>query len=203
MFRFLGIGPLRGDFLWLKILFSILTGLVGAALLHLVIVISLPQFSQRDAYTRILAEGENQRFYRLSERPDRAGLMKDDPMVEMTVCAYDISEAPVRLTAPNGGVPFWSLGVFDSSSNEVFSINDRTSADGVVDVVVGTPAQLTVLRKSLPRGFAQTVLVETQQTEGYAALRSLATHKSFAPLVSQFLDQATCTPFQWRSRSQF
>jgi uncharacterized membrane protein len=198
MFRWL-----FGNFFWLKILFAILTGLVGAALLHLVIVISLPQFSERDAYTRIIAEGESQRFYRLGEKPDRAGLMKDDPMVEMTVCAFDISEAPVRLTAPNGGVPFWSLGVYDSASNEVFSINDRTSADGVVDVVVGTPAQLTVLRKSLPRGFAQTVLVETQQTEGYAALRSLTTRKSFGPLVSQFLDQATCAPFQWRSRSQF
>jgi uncharacterized membrane protein len=191
------------DFFWLKILFAIATGLVGAALLHLVIVFSLPQFIQRDAYTRILAEGEGHRFYRLGEKPDSASLAKEDPMVETAVCSFDISEAPVRVTAPNGGVPFWSLGVFDSSSNEIFSINDRTSADGVVDVVVGTPAQLTILRKSLPGGFAQTVLVEAQHTEGYAVLRSLATHRSFGPLISQFLDQATCAPFQWRSRSQF
>jgi uncharacterized membrane protein len=191
------------NFFWLKLLFAIATGLVGAALLHLVIVFSLPQFSQRDAYTRILAEGENHRFYRLREAPDRSGLAKEDPMMEVAACAFDISEAPVRVTAPNGGVPFWSLGVFDSSSNEVFSINDRTSADRVVDVVIGTPMQLTVLRKSLPRGFSEAVLVETQQTEGYAVLRSLVTHRSFGEVVSKFLDEATCAPFQWRSRSQF
>lgn len=192
----------RRDFLWLKILFAILTGLVGAALLHLIIVFSLPQFSQRDAYTRIIAEGESQRFYRLGEKPDRAGLSKEDPMMEMSVCSFDIGEAPVRLTAPNGGVPFWSLGVFDASSNETFSINDRTSADHVLDVVVGTPAQLAALRKSLPRGFSQTVLVETQQTEGYAVFRSFVTHRSVIPVVSKFLDQATCAPFQWRTRGQ-
>jgi uncharacterized membrane protein len=193
----------RRSFLWLKILLAIFTGLVGAALLHLVIIFSLPQFSQRDAYTRIIAEGESHRFYRLSETPDRAGLSKEDPMVEMAVCSFDVGEAPVRLTAANGGVPFWSLGVFDASSDEVFSINDRTSADHVLDVVIGTPAQLATLRKSLPRGFSQTVLVETQQTEGYAVLRSLVAHKSVAPAVAQFLQQAACAPFQWRTRGQF
>ncbi|MEV4608513.1 DUF1254 domain-containing protein [Neorhizobium sp. LMR1-1-1.1] len=203
MSRLFSFLSLRRDFLWLKILFAIFTGLVGAALLHLIIVFSLPQFSQRDAYTRIIAEGESHRFYRLGEQPDRAGLSKEDPMIEMSVCSFDISETPVRLTAPNSGVPFWSLGVFDASSDEIFSINDRTSADHVLDVVVGTPAQLAALRKSLPRGFSQTVLVEAQQTEGYAVLRSFVTHKSVVPVISKFLDQATCAPFQWRTRVQF
>ena len=187
----------------LAVVFAVVVGLVGAALLHLVIVLSLPQFSQRDAYTRIIAEGESHRFYRLGNQPDRAGLAKEDPMVEMAVCSFTVAEAPVRLTAPNGGVPFWSLGVFDASSNEMFSINDRTSADGVLDVIIGTPAQLTLLRKSMGRDLAQAVLVEAQVTEGYAVLRSLVTHRSFGPLVSQFLDQASCLPFQNRSRSQF
>ena len=187
----------------LAILFAVVVGLVGAALLHLVIVLALPQFSQKDAYTRIIARGESHRFYRLGETPDRAGLSKEDPMVEMAVCSFNTSEAPVRLTAPNVGVPFWSLGVFDASSNELFSINDRTSADGVLDVVIGTPEQLTVLRKSMPRGFDQAVLVESGQMEGYAVLRSLVTHRSFAPLVTQFLEQAGCAPFAWRSRSEF
>jgi uncharacterized membrane protein len=187
----------------ISLVFAIVIGLVGAALLHLVIVLSLPQFSQKDAYTRIIAEGESHRFYRLGETPDRAGLAKEDPLVEMAVCSFTVADAPVRLTATNGGVPFWSLGVFDASSNELFSINDRTSADGVLDVVIGTPEQLTVLRKTMPRGFSQAVLVEVQLTEGYAVLRSLVTQRSFAPMVSRFLDGATCAPFQWRSRSQF
>lgn len=189
-------------FTW-QFVFAILTGLVGAALLHLVIVLLLPDFSERDAYTRILAEGEIHRFYRLKERPDEAGLTQDDPFLDVAACAYDVSEAPVRLTAPNGGVPFWSLGLYDQSSNEVFSINDRTSAGGVLDVVIATPAQMTTLRKALPQAISQSILVETQQTDGYAVLRSLAPQKSLADVASQFLAKAGCAPFEGRSRSRF
>lgn len=187
----------------LQVLFAVITGLIGAALLHLVIVLLLPDFSERDAYTRVLGEGEIHRFYRLGERADRAGLSKDDPFVEVAVCAFDVSEGPVRLTAPNNGVPFWSLAVYDQSSNEVFSINDRTSAGGVLDVVIATPVQLTTLRKSLPPPIEQSILVETNQAEGYVVLRSLAPQQSFADIASAFLSQATCAPFEWRSRSRF
>ncbi|MBP1843814.1 putative membrane protein [Rhizobium petrolearium] len=187
----------------LQILFASVTGLIGAALLHLVIVLLLPEFSERDAYTRVLAEGDIHRFYRLGERPDRAGLSKDDPFVEAAVCAFDVSSGPVRLTAHNGGVPFWSLAIYDQSSNEVFSINDRTSADGMLDVVIATPVQITTLRKSLPQAVSQSILVETQQAEGYVILRSLVPQASFADIASQFLAQATCAPFEWRSRSRF
>ncbi|KAB1085750.1 DUF1254 domain-containing protein [Neorhizobium galegae] len=187
----------------LKVLLAVITGLIGAALLHLIIVLALPDFSERDAYTRVLAEGEIFRFYRLGEKPDRAGLAKDDPFVDATVCAFDISDGPVRLTAANGGVPFWSLGVFDQSSNEVFSINDRTSAGGVLDVVIASPVQMTALRKALPQAVSQSILVEAKETAGYAVLRSLVPQPSFAGIVSQFLNQATCAPFEWRSRSRF
>ena len=187
----------------LQALFAVVTGLIGAALLHLVIVLLLPDFSERDAYTRVLAEGESHRFYRLGEKPDRAGLSKDDPFVDTAVCAFDVSEGPLRLTAPNGGVPFWSLAVYDQSSNEVFSINDRTSAGGVLDVVIATPVQLTSLRQAQPPALSQSILVETTQAEGYVVLRSLVPQPSFADIASQFLSQATCTPFEWRSRSRF
>ncbi|MDR6815294.1 putative membrane protein [Neorhizobium sp. 2083] len=187
----------------LKLLLAAVTGLIGAALLHLIIVLALPSFSERDAYTRVLAEGEIFRFYRLAEKPDDTGLAKDDPFVEAAVCAFDVSDGPVRLTAANGGVPFWSLGVYDQSSNEVFSINDRTSAGGVLDVVIASPMQLTALRKALPQAVSQSILVEARQAEGYVVLRSLVPQPSFAGIVSQFLNQATCAPFEWRSRSRF
>src|SRR6218665_3091728 len=124
----------------LQLLGAIATGLIGAALLHLIIVLLLPDFSQRDAYTRVLAEGETHRFYVLGEKPDAAGLSKDDPFVNVAVGAFDASTGPLRLTAANPGVPFWSLGIYDQSSNEVFSINDRTSAGGGGGLGVGAPA---------------------------------------------------------------
>jgi uncharacterized membrane protein len=187
----------------LQLILAVLVGLVGAALLHLIIVLLLPEFSEKDAYTRVLAEGEMHRFYRLGPTPDRAGLTMDDPYLPVAVCAYDISDGPLRLAAANGGLPFWSLAVFDASSNEIFSINDRTSAGGALNVVIATPVQLTALRRALPQAVSQSIMVETTAAQGYVVLRSLAPQPSYDELASQFLSQASCAPFEWRSRSRF
>ncbi|MGE7367975.1 DUF1254 domain-containing protein [Neorhizobium sp. NPDC001467] len=177
----------------LRILLAIAVGLVGAALLHLVIVLSLPHFSDRDAYSRVLSEGEAFTFHILDQKPDSAGLAQEDPFLETAVCAFELDERPVELTAGDD-VPFWSLAIYDPASNEVFSINDRTASGGRLDVIVATPLQATALRKAMPEGLDRSILVETSQTQGYAVLRAMAPQPSIRPLAAAFLSSAECLP---------
>ncbi|MEB2842931.1 DUF1254 domain-containing protein [Rhizobiales bacterium RZME27] len=177
----------------LKILLAIAVGLVGAALLHLVIVLSLPYFSDRDAYSRVLSEGEAFTFHILDQKPDAAGLAQEDPFLETAVCSFDTEEHPARLTA-GAGIPFWSLAIYDPASNETFSINDRTSSGGKLDVIIATPLQATALRKAMPEGLNQSILVETAQAQGYAVLRAMAPQPSYRPLAAAFLSSAGCQP---------
>ncbi len=178
----------------LRILFALLAGLFGAALLHLVIILSLPHFTGKDAATRVAMEGDFYKFYLLGATDDSAGLSNDDPYVRTAVCSFDVEENPVRLTA-KGNVPFWSVALFDDASNEVFSMNDRTSVGGALDILVGTPIQLTELRKALPPELQKTILVETQRSEGYAVLRTLAPQPSFNKAANDFLAEAGCDEF--------
>lgn len=177
----------------LKILLAIVIGLVGAALLHLVIILSLPHFSDRDAYSRVFAKGEPFTFHILEEKPDAAGLAQEDPFLETAVCSFDTEERPLRLMA-GSGVPFWSLAVYDTASNEIFSINDRTSSGGKLDVIIATPLQATALRKAMPEGLSQSILVETSQVQGYAVLRAMAPQPSYRSTALQLLSTATCLP---------
>ena len=175
----------------LRLMFAILTGLFGAALLHLVIILALPHYTGRDAATRVLAEGDPNKFYLLSALSDDAGLANNDPFVRTAVCSFDLEDGPVRFTA-KGNVPFWSIAVYDSASNEVFSMNDRTSVAGALDVLVATPIQLTGLRKSLPAELQPTILVEMARPQGYAVLRTLAPQASFDEAAKSFLADAGC-----------
>lgn len=176
----------------LRMVFVLASGLVGAALLHLVIVLALPYFTGRDAYTRILSYDEVNRFFMLSSTPDASGLANVDPYIKTAVCAFSLEDGPVRLQAA-GAVPFWSVAIYDTASNEVFSMNDRTSVDGSVDVVLATPIQMTALRKALPEALAQSILVEVPKTEeGYAVLRTLASQKSLEEAARAFLAEAAC-----------
>jgi uncharacterized membrane protein len=181
----------------LKVILALLVGLVGAGLLHLVIILSLPSFSERDAYSRVLGEGPPLRFHSLSARVDAAGLQKTDPFLDLAVCAFDLSENPVRLTA-EGSLPFWSLATFDSASNEIFSINDRTTVGGGLDVLLATPLQATALRKAQPSPLAQSIIVETRAVQGYAVLRAMAPQASYKPMTTKFLAGADCSPVELR-----
>lgn len=181
----------------LRILLPILTGLVGAALLHLTIILALPGFSERDAYSKVVGQGQPFQFHALGSRPDPDSLSKDDPFLDVAVCAFDLTEAPVRLSG-GSGVPFWSLATFDAASNETFSINDRTSSGGGLDVIVATPVQAVALRKAMPASLMQPIIVEAREAQGYAVLRAAAPRKSFRKMASEFLAEADCSPVTWQ-----
>lgn len=181
-----------------SIVHAVLIGLAGAALLHIVIILSLPSFTGRDAFTRVQALGELHRFFPLANGAEQGLLpVNDDPALSVAVCQMSTARVPVRLFAESD-VPFWSLAVYDSSANEVFSMNDRTSVTGDLDVLVATPIQLTAIRKALPDDLLQSILVEMEDTDGYAVLRTFVPTGSHAEAARAFLQAAVCEEFETR-----
>jgi uncharacterized membrane protein len=178
----------------LKILFAAIIGLIGAALLHLIIILALPHFSDRDAFQRVEMLGDADTFHILDAAKDAGGLLNGDPYLRTAVCAFDLGDMPVHLTA-GGRVPFWSLAIYDKASNEVFSMSDRTSVGGALDVLVAAPVQLTGIRKTLPVELSQSILVEMAEGRGYAVLRTMAPQASFDDGGRAFLDKAQCDAF--------
>ncbi len=175
-------------------LYAIAVGLVGAALLHIIIILSLPSFTGRDAYTRVQAFGEIHRFFPLASSGNTLVPINDDPALKTAVCVFSVENGPIRLFA-EGDVPFWSLAVYDGASNEVFSMNDRTSVSGALDTLIATPIQLIGLRKALPQELEQSILVEMRGEEGYAVLRTFVPTESRQEAATAFLADASCEPF--------
>lgn len=176
-----------------KVLVAAFTGLIGAALLHIVIILTLPQFTGRDAYTRVIDSGPANRFITLDDRPNAAGLANVDPFLRVAVCHFNLGAMPVRLLA-RGDTTFWSLAIFDSAANEVFSMTDRTSVDGNLDVLIASPVQVNRIRKTSANLLAQSILVEMPRDAGYAVLRVMVPQPSFEEAASDFLSEAACSP---------
>lgn len=177
-----------------KLLFAVATGLVGAALLHIIIILALPNFTGKDAYTRVQAEGPENTFYSLPDMAEDGRLANLDPYVKIAVCHFDVTAQPIRLLAGEGP-GFWSLAIYDSRSDEVFSINDRTSVAGTVDVLAASSVQLGRIRKALPDSLSQAITVELKDPLGYAVLRTVAPQASFDESAREFLASAVCAPF--------
>lgn len=175
-------------------LLAIAIGLVGAALVHIVVILALPSWTGKDAWTRVEALGAQNRFFTLANEPNATGLYNENPYLRSAVCRFDLANGPVRVRA-FGDVAMWSVAAFDTASNETYSMNDRSSIGADVDIAFVTPAQMLQLRRAMPRSLERTVLVELGQTVGYVALRAIAPSPSHEPAVRAFLAGAGCVRF--------
>jgi len=172
-------------------LLAISIGLVGAAFIHIVIILALPMWTGKDAWTRVTALGSTNRFYSLANEPNTTGLYNENPNLRSAVCRFDISDGPVRIIA-SGDVPVWTVSTYDASSNETYSMNDRSAIGTGVNIALVTPAQMLQLRRFMPRSLERAVLVELSKPEGYVALRAVAPTPSQEPAARAFLTSAAC-----------
>ncbi len=75
-------------------LFVVGVGLIGAVLLHIVIILALPRFTGGDAYSRVLGLYEMDSFFPLSAEPGPTGLANDDPYLRVAVCGFSVANGP-------------------------------------------------------------------------------------------------------------
>ncbi len=175
-----------------SVFYALAVGLLGAAILHIVIILMLPRFTARDAFTRVSALDDVHSFVSLPATPAGPnGLANDNPYLRTAVCTFGISAQPARFQAV-GDVPFWSIAIYDAASNEVFSMNDKTAVGGNLDLVVATPAQMLALRRAARPELEKSIQVEMPKTVGYAVLRTLSPMPSLEEAARNFLAEATC-----------
>jgi uncharacterized membrane protein len=177
----------------LRFIHAIVAGLVGAGIVHIAIVLLLPQFSERDAWSRLAMAADLYRMVRIDAQAGQVPIVNSvDPLFYAAACRFDLGEGIVHIRSP-GKTPFWSVSVYDRGGQNIYSFNDRTAETGVLDFVVLTRAQTIELRKDLPEDLVESIFVETNLGEGMVVIRSFVPDRSFGPTVAGFLDAASCT----------
>lgn len=174
-------------------LYAVGVGLLGALVLHITVILATPVYSGVDAYARVLDLDADGEFQELPDTPENGGLAVSGPFLKEAVCAFSVEDGAIHLTA-EGKVPFWSAAVYDSRSNEVFSMSDRTSVKGSLDIVAGSEAQITALKNSGLNAADNTILVTMPGAEGYVVLRAAMPVPSMEKATEDFLDSASCDP---------
>ena len=175
-----------------RLALTVATGLVGAGIVHIVVLLLLPQFSDRDAWSRLALAAGPYRVVRLDGQAGQDPMVESiDPLFQAAACRFDLGDGMLHIRA-SGHVPFWSASVYERGGENLYSFNDRTAEDGVLDFVVLTPAQMIEMRKQLPEEFGSSIFVETTAAEGIVVIRSFVPDSSWRPTVSKFLGSLSC-----------
>jgi uncharacterized membrane protein len=178
----------------LKLLHALVLGIIGAGIVHIVVLLLIPHYSEQDAWALISEAGPAYAMVPLKTTTAGEAVLSDaDPMFEVAACRFDLSDGTVQITA-EGRVPFWSLSVFDRRGSNIYSLNDRSATDGRLDIVIATPAQLLELRKAPPEQYEESVIIEADTLEGIAVLRSFVPDATWGPIVARHLAGTACEP---------
>ncbi|RWP01690.1 DUF1254 domain-containing protein [Mesorhizobium sp.] len=175
-----------------RLLHAILLGLLGAGIVHIIVLLLAPEFSERNAWSRLAMASNLYRMTRLDAEAGGTPVVKSvDPLFYAAACRFDLSDGMVRVKAP-GNVPFWSVSVYDRNGHNIYSFNDHSATGRVLDSIVLTPAQMIEIRKDLPEELQGAIFVEAPIDEGMFVIRSFAPDDSWKPTVSRFLEQSSC-----------
>lgn len=179
-----------------RFLHAIVLGLVGAGIVHIVVLLLMPLMSPRDAWTRFEAQADLYAFADYSAQSAAAAPAGvADPFFRSVVCRFDLTDGFVHVFR-EGKIPFWSASIYDRSGQNVFSLNDRTAKAGVLDVVVVTPAQLVDIRKSPPPELESSVFVEAPIDQGMVVVRAFRPDATWDGEIARYLGAIACTPQQ-------
>lgn len=178
-----------------KLAYVLLVGLIGAAIVHIAIVLLIPSYAPRDAWARLAAVGELYQPTRISgpSAPVELLLGSGDPLFQAAACRFDLTDGPLHLVG-TGTVPFWSMSIRDRAGQTTFSLNDRASANASLDVVVLTPLQMIELRRNLAPSLDQAVFIESDTREGIAVVRIFVPDPTWSETADTFLRDLSCAP---------
>lgn len=177
-----------------RLVYALLLGIVGAGIVHIVVLLLVPSYSQRDAWSTLAARDELYGLVRL-DAPGAAPVIGSlDPLFGAAACRFDLQDGVLRVWG-EGAVPYWSISVYDRTGQNVFSFNDRSSSDGRLDFVVASPIQMIELRNAMPIEFERSVFVEAALGEGIVVVRAFAPDESWSPTVTAYLQGIACAPY--------
>jgi uncharacterized membrane protein len=177
-----------------RLFYATLVGMLGAALVHLAIVLMLPHLSANDVWRQIEARTALYEPVRLDRSANGTGIAAArtlDPMFAVVACRYDLSGGVFSVTTP-GNDEFWSVAVFDDFGRILFSANDRIVATGNLDLAVALPLQMRSLQQNPRAEFADTILTEAQRSEGFVVIRAFRPDETWEPVAEEFADNVKC-----------
>ncbi|WP_343800427.1 hypothetical protein [Paenochrobactrum glaciei] len=175
----------------LRLLYACLLGLVGAAIIHILVVLLVPTYSDQNAWSQISKLGEPYQFYDLATRQNLTA--SSDPYFIEAVCRFELNEQAVHIHA-EGLLPFWSVSIYNRQGDNLLNFNDTIAADGDLDLIISPLSLGPALKASLAEAQSHSVLVEQDISEGMITLRALVPDASWQELGKQMLSGANCTP---------
>ena len=174
-----------------RLFHALVLGLIGAGIVHIVVLLLVPAYSERDAWSALSQQANFYRPVRLDPPAAPPLIGSLDPLADAVACRFDLRDGVVQVRS-EGSTPFWSISIHERTGLNIYSLNDGSAPQGRFDFVVATPAQMIALRNAMPAALEDSVFIEADTAEGIVVVRTFAPDETWEPSISAWLRKVEC-----------
>ncbi|WP_315739852.1 MULTISPECIES: DUF1254 domain-containing protein [unclassified Bradyrhizobium] len=176
----------------IRLLFTVVVGVLLGGVVHLVSVLALPRISTQDAYSRLTPMTKLNAVTPLPlADPGNSPMPFMDPAFAMAICRYDLSDGPLKLTVPVSQA-YTSVSFYTRNEIAYYAINDRSAGKRVIELNLMTEAQHEDLPEDEEITAADRLIIDSPTTTGLIVLKALAAEPGLMPQAQASLAAASC-----------
>jgi uncharacterized membrane protein len=176
----------------IRLLFTIIAGVLLGGVVHLVSVLALPRIASQDAYSRLTPMTRLNAVTALPlADPGNSPLPFMDPAFAMAICRYDLSGGPIKLTVPVSQA-YTSVSFYTRNEVAYYAINDRSAGRKVIELDLMTEAQHNDLPEDEEVTAADRLIIDSPTATGLILLKALAPEPGLMPQAQASLAASNC-----------
>jgi uncharacterized membrane protein len=177
----------------IRLVFTIIAGVLLGGVVHLVSVLALPRIATQDAYSRLTPMTRLNAVTPLAlADPNNAPMPFMDPAFAIAICRYDLSGGSLKLTVPVSQA-YTSVSFYTRNEVAYYAINDRSAGRKVIELDLMTAEQHAQLPEDEEVTAADRLIIDSPTTTGLIVLKALAPEPGLMPQAQASLAASRCT----------
>ena len=176
----------------IRLLFTIIAGVLLGGVVHLVSVLALPRIATQDAYSRLTPITKLNAVTQLAAADPGNTLMPYlDPAFAVAVCRYDLTGGAIKLKVPVSQA-YTSVSFYTRNEVAYYAINDRSAGKKVIELDLMTEAQHSDLPEDEEVTAADRLIIDSPTATGLIILKALAPEPGLMQQAQASLAASSC-----------
>ena len=176
----------------IRLIFTIIAGVLLGGVVHLVSVLALPRIATQDAYSRLTPMTKLNGVTPLAlADPSNSPMPFMDPAFAIAICRYDLSGGPLKLAVPVSQA-YTSVSFYTRNEVAYYAINDRSAGRKVIELDLMTEAQHNELPEDEDVTAADRLIIDSPSATGLIVLKALAPEPGLMPQAQAALAASSC-----------
>ena len=169
-----------------------LGGIVLGAIVHLTTVLLLPRTATQDAYSRLAAITQVNAVIPIQQPASGQALLPFmDPAFAVAVCRYDLTQGPLKLSAPLSQA-YTSVSFYTRYGAPYYAITDRAAGRRSIDLDLMTERQHSEMPEEEDVTAADRLIVESPTPTGLIVIKALSPEPSQLAMAQRAVAGAKC-----------